>query len=73
MTADDLLAHWPHCRHTIKGSMETKAEHSVAMMHFLSKQKQRKTVVHKALEDCLNYTSFVLLLFQICFLAHHYR
>lgn len=26
MTADDLLAHWPHCRHTIKGSMETKPE-----------------------------------------------
>lgn len=46
---------------------------SVAMMHFLSKQKQRKTIVHKALEDCLNYTSFVLSLFQICFLAHRYR
>lgn len=73
MTADDLMTCWLGCRHPTKCSKGTRTEHCGGMMHFPIRGKMRKPVVHKAVADWLNHSSFALVVFQICLLAYHYR
>lgn len=52
-----------------KCSKGSRTEHS----RETHQDKMRKAVVHKAVVDCLNHFSLVLIVFEISLLIYHYR